>query len=549
MRRLDFRYVGLNYLLRDAAPRGHLLFTQLPEGPWLVHAWALRMPVIARRVALQPGTVIGNEALRGITELEAEVLEVMLGAQRRYTVGATDWVNDSGAVLSTPFSDPRAAACRADRGVVLGTVRGADATPLAGVRVRLRSLDTTTDRADESQVITDSAGRYLVCSVERDALLVARFDADGLRSDSVTLRVTASRGVAQVDWLLRSSATVAVGELAAAPTDVGIADPLIVPRQPSARALAPPALVEQPLGRRMRIKDSSGAVVSAAIVRFGADEVRRADSLGEVVLPEDASLAIAVRISRMGFAPYEDTLRRRTTDDPFVAVLARAAPLATAGTSSALAATIRVVDADSVPIPFALVSVAGRSAQAANADGLVPLPDDRRPDWPVRVQRIGYRPYDGRLGEVVAGATRIVSLAPLGTTLDAVRTIAPRETMLSRTGFYDRMERRRGSAFVGEFITPEELDLRAVGRITSVLTGRQYVQVANGQLFGRGGCRMNVFLDGKLMEGNSPDDYLGSHELMAVEIYPSTANAPAELIPVTANGSCGIVAFWTGPRR
>jgi hypothetical protein len=61
---------------------------------------------------------------------------------------------------------------------------------------------------------------------------------------------------------------------------------------------------------------------------------------------------------------------------------------------------------------------------------------------------------------------------------------------------------------------------------------------------------MNILLDGKLMMGdNTPDDYLGSHEVMAIEIYPSTANAPFELIPVTAQGSCGIVAFWTGPRR
>lgn len=549
LRRLDFHYVGLTYLLRDAAPRGHLLFTQLPEGPWLVHAWALRMPVVARRVALQAGTVIGNEALRGITELEAEVLDVMLGAQRRDTVGATDWIDDSGAVLSSPITEPRVADCPAERGVVLGTVRGADAKPLADARVRLRSIERTSDPASEAQAITDSAGRYLVCSVERDALLLARFDAEGHRPDSVSMRVTASRGIAQIDWLLRSSATVAVGELASAPTVVGIADPLIAPRQPGVSAMAPPALVEQPLGRRLRVQDPSGAAVSVASVRFGGDEVRRSDSLGEVALPDDASLAIAVRISCIGFAPYDDTLRRVSTNDPFVAVLAPAAPLAPAGTSSAVAARVRVVDADSVPIPFALVSVGGRPAQAANADGHVPLPGDRRPDWPIRVQRIGYRPYDGRLGEVVAGATRIVSLAPIGTTLDEVRTIAPRETMLSRTRFYDRMERLRSGAFVGEFITPEELELRAVGRITSVLAGKPYVRVANGRLFGRGGCPMNIFLDGKLMEDNAPDEYIGSQAVMAIEIYPSTANAPAELIPVTANGSCGIVAFWTGPRR
>jgi hypothetical protein len=36
---------------------------------------------------------------------------------------------------------------------------------------------------------------------------------------------------------------------------------------------------------------------------------------------------------------------------------------------------------------------------------------------------------------------------------------------------------------------------------------------------------------------------------MAIEIYPSSANAPAELQSLAGRGSCGIVAVWTGPRQ
>ena len=41
--------------------------------------------------------------------------------------------------------------------------------------------------------------------------------------------------------------------------------------------------------------------------------------------------------------------------------------------------------------------------------------------------------------------------------------------------------------------------------------------------------------------------------IAAIEIYASTANAPAELVPITGpnangQGSSGIVALWTGGR-
>jgi hypothetical protein len=51
------------------------------------------------------------------------------------------------------------------------------------------------------------------------------------------------------------------------------------------------------------------------------------------------------------------------------------------------------------------------------------------------------------------------------------------------------------------------------------------------------------------MDGNRLEDHVAGSEVMAIEVYPSTANAPVELIPLTRQGSCGIVAAWTGPRQ
>lgn len=42
---------------------------------------------------------------------------------------------------------------------------------------------------------------------------------------------------------------------------------------------------------------------------------------------------------------------------------------------------------------------------------------------------------------------------------------------------------------------------------------------------------------------------IGGAEVMAVEVYPSTMSAPAELQTLSGRGDCGIVAIRTGARR
>ena len=44
------------------------------------------------------------------------------------------------------------------------------------------------------------------------------------------------------------------------------------------------------------------------------------------------------------------------------------------------------------------------------------------------------------------------------------------------------------------------------------------------------------------------DDIVSASEVTAMEIYPHVGNAPAALQPLTGNGSCGLVAIWTGGR-
>lgn len=246
--------------------------------------------------------------------------------------------------------------------------------------------------------------------------------------------------------------------------------------------------------------------------------------------------------------------------------------------------TVKVVDTRGAPVPYAAVQLGGAAERAADTLGIARLSKGSPKRQQLRVRRIGFAPFVGEVTPSPDGVYHVV-LNPAVNGLDAVRTFAVASTPLSRTGFYERMDRVHNGAMVGEFITPEEIDARRPSLITQLMRGRRYVGVTRGKdnkplLTGRGGfCGMTILMDGvrqnKTLEEfgrNQPqnvtviaganktsrpelenllslDEIVGVNEVMAIEIYPSSANAPAELIPLTGTGTCGIVAIWTGPRR
>lgn len=212
---------------------------------------------------------------------------------------------------------------------------------------------------------------------------------------------------------------------------------------------------------------------------------------------------------------------------------------------------VRVADRSGVPVPYALVWINGTPPRTADATGEVRFARGLPATFQVSVRRIGYAPHDTTVSGI-GNATIRVTLNPVERELEAVLTVATRSTPLAMTGFYDRMERVRRGAIRGEFVTPEELEGRQIVMMSQIFQGRSLVSVQGGReakLFGRGQCMMQVLIDGMPIEDNVPGRNVNVHDVMGVEIYGSTANAPAELIPTTRRGSCGIVAIWTGPRR
>jgi hypothetical protein len=248
---------------------------------------------------------------------------------------------------------------------------------------------------------------------------------------------------------------------------------------------------------------------------------------------------------------------------------------------------VRVVDDRGNPVPYALVAAGKATARVANDSGVVTVSRDRATEIEIWVRRIGYREFRAPVTPDAESGVYQVTLLPFARTVDAVVVSERASTPLTRSGFYDRIERVQKGAIVGEFITPEELDSRHISNASDALHGRRYARVTYVTLsripiiLGRGGCGMSIIVDGQRMNGtvqdkvesgssnsiqgfhtggrggsremlaSSPsiDELVSGREISAIEIYPSMANAPSELVQLTGGGSCGLVVIWTGGRQ
>ena len=247
---------------------------------------------------------------------------------------------------------------------------------------------------------------------------------------------------------------------------------------------------------------------------------------------------------------------------------------------------VAVKDDIGTAVAYALVTLGNGRPVIADSLGVVDFKAKSDDSVRVLVRRIGFKEFVGwtRRGE---GSVYPVTLPRIAATLEAVTISASRNTQLEQRGFYDRVDRVRNGAIVGEFITPEELELRGAPSVSRILGGSQYARIGyttprgRGRLAviqGRGGCMMTILLDGQKVSGtlqddeemsqtpssivsggtrssggggggDSIDDVVNGLSIAAIEVYPSTANAPFELQRLAARGSCGIVAIWTGARR
>jgi hypothetical protein len=248
--------------------------------------------------------------------------------------------------------------------------------------------------------------------------------------------------------------------------------------------------------------------------------------------------------------------------------------------ASALAQTtiLKVIGIDSVPVPFACVSVEGGTASITDEKGTVSLGATRHRTLTVEVRRIGYQPWFGKLEFPDSATTFTVKLPRIAQQLEGVTVTGQVvKTQLELVGFYDRWMQRQKGTLSATFIGPEELEKRHPSRTSDMLYGLNgviMVHADNGAICAKGNggsCFMTVLFDGNVLRPSPPvicpgaatahigrlpsagpggpdiNQYIDASEVAAIEIYARGGNMPISL--QAADNACGVLVIWTGSRK
>jgi hypothetical protein len=249
--------------------------------------------------------------------------------------------------------------------------------------------------------------------------------------------------------------------------------------------------------------------------------------------------------------------------------MAFACSLVLAGASPSHAQDHRTVsgvvsDSGGRPIPYVNIDGGPRYRTLSNGSGEFTLKVPSKEGLDIAIRRIGFLPGKIRV-EPGSDTTINVSLQPLAVLLSTQVVRAQQQVRVLETrGFYSRMLDQERGSLVGEFVTPEEIEMRSPQRVTQLLEQRRGIQVRRMgrcqviatcyRVMGQGGCAATVYLDGQRLNslGTAAADPSGApaiDELIpvtgvsAIEVYPRGSSAPPRYQSLA--GTCAIVLIWT----
>ena len=242
--------------------------------------------------------------------------------------------------------------------------------------------------------------------------------------------------------------------------------------------------------------------------------------------------------------------------------------IATASTASAQdTRTISGTVLDSIGQRVSYVNIDGgpRYRTLANASGEFRLVVPAKERLEIAVRRIGFLP--GKiLVQPGTDTTVSISLQRLAVLLTTQVVRAQQQVQsLAARGFYERMLDQERGALVGEFITPEEIEMRNPQRVTQLLEQRRGIRVERQgrcqivdecyRIMGQGSCPATIYLDGQRLNsltgtaGGDPsgapavDGLIPVTGVSAIEVYPRGSSAPPKYQSLA--GTCSIVVIWT----
>jgi Carboxypeptidase regulatory-like domain len=633
LRRIDFEYVRISLRAPADSIGGSVAFRHLSSGAWIVSAWTLRMPrfrVVDRRANYTvldgyievggsasvvrdvatpgpnvPRRIVGSvydslaqRPLAGahvhLADLGRDAVADSLGTFRFDSVGAsihTLWADHPRldtlglfslgaridatpqAVTSVMLAIPDFAtlwhrACgkeplsRDGDGFVFGRViadtsRGRTRGATIEISWSAIATDSTRPKAVASRrtVQPDSTGNYAVCGIPAQHSVTLSLSGDDGATVPVSFRVGPAR-IARRDLTLPSKA--AIEALGGDTSRV--------------------ALVQQADDATLSgvVRDSTGQPVRDARVSVtGVAKEWRADAQGGFALRGIPPGTRVIAISAEGYGTERRLVDLAPEDSAYVALsLSRSV-------FYALPRTLRVVSADGQPVVYANVSVEGGTTLITDQKGEVGLGVGQHQSLTVRVRRIGFTPWFGKVDFPDTSSVLTVTLAHVAQQLGEVRVTGQKNPSSPFVqGFYDRWMQRQKGLLSATFIGPEELEFRHPGKITNMLRGLNGVCIGPAVITNDGGrtkglssqvyafsshsgslepnegcpiCPMAIVIDGQQQyPPSSPgvvsiDAILNASDVMAIEVYERGGNMPISL--QVNDTKCGVIAFWTGSRR
>ena len=250
-------------------------------------------------------------------------------------------------------------------------------------------------------------------------------------------------------------------------------------------------------------------------------------------------------------------------------LVALAAVLFASGTARAQDRKLRIMSTDSVPIPYAYLSLEGGHAQISDESGIISMGPGKKQTFVLEVRRIGYAPYFGKVELPDTAITITIALTTLAQQLTQVKVNSGKsKSSLELSGFYQRWLNGQRGTLSAAFIGPEEIEKKNSSRISALLgtqSGIRMGRTSSGQsvvMSSAGGCAMAVILDGRqvcptigchmqagqISDGNSVliDEIIDISSVAAIEVYKRGGNMPSDF---HVDSECGAVAIWSGGRK
>ena len=257
---------------------------------------------------------------------------------------------------------------------------------------------------------------------------------------------------------------------------------------------------------------------------------------------------------------------------------------------------LKVVGVDSVPIPFALVSVDGAPPVITDEIGELNLGNMHDKTVTMEIRRIGYKMVAGTFDFPDSQTVMRVILSRVTQNLQPVLVAGARtKSELEVAGFYNRwLQKQQRGLRDATFIGPEVIEQRKAAYTTDLLskvfgvtlqTDTRGVRAAMGtgtaptvgaaftpgtpmRANDRGACYMSVLIDGRaacpnvgchyVFPGDPPgsraedhavdiDKLVAAQDVAGIEVYPRKDGMPD--FALKAYEGCGVVSIWTKTRQ